>query len=373
MKEHSREPNIGGVPEARFHPQEEDRLSTLRGCALLDTEPEAGYDDAVRLAALLCDTPIALVSLVDECRQWFKAKVGVDLPETPRKISFCAHAVVEESTVVVEDARTDARFSDNELVTGDFGLVHYAGAVVRAPNGMPLGTVCVADFRPRQLTPSQIGGLEAIARQVGALIASRQDCSLLERYAVELSEARLHLEMQTSQLEDANEKLAQLATTDPLTGIPNRRAFMDRLERELTRCTPQKPLALLMLDIDDFKGYNDTFGHGEGDIVLRQVADIISRLLRPGDLVARYGGEEFCVLLPGATEQAGHSVSERIRVGIAHTPWPFRSITVSLGVTATSNRTRNADTLFNDADTALYASKRGGRNRTTVAQLTAKA
>ena len=252
------------MPEAPLHPQEKARLETLRGCELLDTEPEAGYDDAVRLAALLCDTPIALVSLVDECRQWFKAKIGVDLPETPRKVSFCAHAVVEERTIVVEDARLDRRFSDNELVSGDFGLVHYAGAVVRAPNGLPLGTVCVADFRPRQLTPSQIGGLEALARQIGALIASRQDCSLLERYAVELSEARLNLEIQTSQLEDANEKLAQLATTDALTGIANRRAFTDRLERELPRCSANKPLALIVMDIDDFKGYNDTYGHAEG-------------------------------------------------------------------------------------------------------------
>jgi diguanylate cyclase (GGDEF)-like protein len=353
-----------------LHPQEETRLETLRGCELLDTEPEAGYDDAVRLAALLCDVPIALVTLVDECRQWFKAKIGLEIPETPRKVSFCAHAVVEERTIVVEDARFDQRFSDNELVTGDFGLVHYAGAVVRAPNGLPLGTVCVADFRPRQLTPAQIGGLEALARQIGALIASRQDCSLLERYAVELSEARLNLEIQTSQLEDANEKLAQLATTDALTGIANRRAFTDRLERELPRCSAHKPLALIVMDIDDFKGYNDTYGHAEGDVVLRQVADLVSRLLRPGDLVARYGGEEFCVLLPGAGEEIGYIVSERIRKAIEGNPWPFRAITVSLGVTAATNLARNAEAMFSDADAALYASKRGGRNRTTLAELT---
>lgn len=357
------------MPEAPLHPQEEDRLETLRSCELLDTEPEVGYDDAVRLAALLCDTPIALVSLVDECRQWFKAKIGVDLPETPRKVSFCAHAVAEERTVVVEDARQDARFSDNELVTGDFGLVHYSGAVVRAPNGLPLGTICVADFRPRQMSPSQIGGLEALARQIGALIASRQDCSLLEQYAVELSEARLHLELQATKLEDANELLSQLATTDALTGIPNRRAFTDRLEREVNRCTRQKPLALLVMDIDDFKGYNDNFGHSEGDVVLRKVADLVNRLLRPGDLVARYGGEEFCVLLPGANEETGHLVAERIRKAIEGSPWPFRSVTVSLGVTATTNRDRDAATLFADADAALYASKRAGRNRTTVAEL----
>lgn len=338
----------------------------------MDTEPEEGYDDAVRLAAVLCDTPTALISLVDECRQWFKARVGMDLPETPRSISFCAHAVAEESTVVVEDARLDPRFEDNELVTGEFGLVHYAGAIVRAPNGLPLGTVCVADFRPRQLTSAQIGGLEALARQIGALIASRQDCSLLERYAVELSEARLHLELQANQLEDANEQLSRLATTDALTGISNRRAFTDRLERELTRSTAQKPLSLLVMDIDDFKGYNDSYGHNEGDVVLRQVADLTNRLLRPGDLVARYGGEEFCVLLPGADETAGRRVAERIRKAIESAPWPFRGVTVSLGVTTATNRLRDATNLFADADAALYASKRTGRNRTTVADLKVK-
>lgn len=356
------------MPEAPLHPQESDRLATLRACDLLDTEPEDGYDDAVQLAAALCGTPIALVTLVDKHRQWFKARIGIEDGETPRRASFCAHAVAEEATVVVEDARLDPRFSDNEAVTGPPQIVHYAGAIVRAPNGLPLGTVCVADYRPRQLTRAQIVGLEALARQIGALIATRQNCSLLERYAVELSEARLHLEVQTSQLEDANEQLSRLATTDPLTGISNRRAFSERLERELTRCSPKRPVALLMIDIDDFKGYNDAYGHGEGDVTLRQVADLLNRLLRPGDLAARYGGEEFCVLLPDAGADTGERVAERIRKAIESYPWPFRPITVSLGVAAATNRCHQADALFADADGALYASKRAGRNRTTVAQ-----
>ncbi|MDO1560447.1 PAS domain-containing protein [Brevundimonas sp. 2R-24] len=147
---------------------ESARLASLRHYQVLDTEPEAALDDLTKLAARLCSAPRALVSLVDEDRQWFKARVGVEARETPREISFCRHAILSDETMVVPDAAKDPRFADNPLVTGDFGLRFYAGAPLVTPEGQRLGTLCVIDTQPRPtgLTPQQASDLELLARQV---------------------------------------------------------------------------------------------------------------------------------------------------------------------------------------------------------------
>ena len=351
---------------AATHPKEADRLEALYACGLVGTEAEIGYDDAVKLASTLCNSPIALMTLVDECGLWFKAKVGIDLDEAPLDVSPCAIAVANETTLVVEDARKDPRFAGSAMVTGPLGVVHYAGAVFYSPMGFPLGTVCVLGPEPRTLSVAQIEGLEALARQIGTQIAARLDCFRLEQYALEISEARLHLELQATALQDANERLAILASTDGLTGIANRRFLTQWLDTELSRCTEDRPMAVVMMDIDEFKSYNDTFGHTEGDVVLRRVAELVGACLRPGDMVARYGGEEFCAVLAGCTPETGLLVAERIRTTIENSLWPRRRVTVSLGVASTSEPC-DANSIIRDADTALYASKRGGRNRTTVA------
>jgi GAF domain-containing protein len=147
------------------------RLAALRAQAVLDTPPEQAFDDLARLAALLCGTPVALVSLVDGTRQWFKARVGTDLEQTPRDVAFCAHALVApEEVFVVEDTLADARFSANPLVTGPLGLRFYAGAPLLTAGGHALGTLCVVDVVPRSLPAAHAAALKALARQVvGAL------------------------------------------------------------------------------------------------------------------------------------------------------------------------------------------------------------
>jgi signal transduction histidine kinase len=153
--------------------READRLATLRGYSILDTLPEQSYEDIVALASYICDAPIALISLVDQDRQWFKSKLGLDASETARSASFCAHSIVDAKTLVVENAETDARFASNPLVLGDPRIRFYAGAPLIAPNGHVLGTVCVIDTRPRELTTAQISALEALSRQVIELFESR--------------------------------------------------------------------------------------------------------------------------------------------------------------------------------------------------------
>jgi GAF domain-containing protein len=169
-------------------PREQARLEALQGYRVLDTDAEQAYDDITLLAAELCDVPIALISLVDAERQWFKSRVGLDAKETSRDVSFCAHAILCEETLVVRDAREDERFRDNPLVCSEPHIVFYAGVPLSTPEGARIGTLCVIDHRPRQLSATQLRALEALARQVVLQLelkrVSDQLASALERIDV---------------------------------------------------------------------------------------------------------------------------------------------------------------------------------------------
>lgn len=132
---------------------EEERLRVLKDLLVLDTSPEERFDRIARFARSEFDTAIALVTLVDRDRQWFKSNLGLDVPETPRDISFCGHAILEREVLVVPDAKQDERFHDNPLVTGEPNIRFYAGAVLRLPDGAALGTLCVIDAKPRPWNP----------------------------------------------------------------------------------------------------------------------------------------------------------------------------------------------------------------------------
>jgi len=153
---------------------EHARLAALTRLAILDSPQEQRFDDIVRLACTLCQVPIALVSLIDSERQWFKARVGLDVCETPRNLAFCAHAILApEDVMLVEDARLDPRFADNALVVGEPFIRFYAGAPITTEDGVTLGTVCVIDRVPRILDAAQIDGLRALARQCAAMLQLR--------------------------------------------------------------------------------------------------------------------------------------------------------------------------------------------------------
>ena len=169
------------------------RLDALRQCAVLDTAADEAFDCLTRLAAEICNTPIALVSLVDAERQWFKSKVGVEASETPRAIAFCAHAILQDDLFIVPDALADERFAQNPLVTSDPGIRFYAGAPLITPDGHALGTLCVVDRVPRELDEQQRGALKALARQVALQLEQRRTLKKLERAVQERQQAQQRL------------------------------------------------------------------------------------------------------------------------------------------------------------------------------------
>jgi diguanylate cyclase (GGDEF)-like protein/PAS domain S-box-containing protein len=595
-------------------PDEGKRQDALLSYDILDTAAEEAFDDLVKLASQICGTPISTVTLIDQQRQWFKAKIGIEATETARDVSFCGHAITHPGIFVVPDATKDERFAGNPLVLGDPHIRFYAGMPLESESGENIGTLCVIDRVPKHLTVSQEEALRILAKQAMAQIELRKKMRLLnkamadqratemslqnseerfrlfmdsgplavsikdaqgrlvyynipyakrfgitqqqwlgkddfelwpedlaqeirtldlgvlagsqtvvteravpvpggelsywrsfkfpvvdasgtryvagiglditqERTAAELvkeSEERfrdlfdtmqemvqsigpdgkflfvnrawrermgyseeeipgLHIsdvvhpgemekskkifelavggepfknlpgrlvtksgetvsveaditwrfkdgkplgsrtifrdvserlertrqiELYQKQLEEANSQLSMLAVTDALTGLKNRRAFEERLQDEAKRSSRSGlPLSLVMVDVDHFKQFNDSFGHLVGDEVLKAVVGLISERARTTDLVCRFGGEEFAMLLPTTSAEGALVLAESLRSLIEHARWERRGVTVSVGI-ATLHGTvaKGVEKLVDRADGALYAAKKAGRN-----------
>lgn len=201
-------PTSGAVP-ATYPENEEQRIQKLLSYRVLDTTRERAYDDISTIATQICGTQTAVVSLVDSSRQWFKATVGLDANETPRDVAFCAHAILQTEVMVIPDTQTDCRFVNNPLVTGPPFIRFYAGAPLVTPDGYALGTLCVIDQQPRDLTEIQIKALEALARQVVNQLETRLT---LQKVQVE-SEARKAAELELKQLNSVLEQRVQDKTT----------------------------------------------------------------------------------------------------------------------------------------------------------------
>ena len=163
------------MPAADLPPDEEQRLKALRELELLDSAPEEEFDELVRRAAEATGAPIAVMTLVDEARQWFKARVNLELESTDRDLAFCAHAILTpDDLTIVPDTREDERFNDNLLVTEDPNIRFYAGAPIFTPDGYPIGTLCVIDAAPRGMSDEQADALRDLAREVSKQIERRR-------------------------------------------------------------------------------------------------------------------------------------------------------------------------------------------------------
>ena len=179
------------------------RLAALRRYRILDTDPEQAFDDLTLLASHICGTPIALISLIDADRQWFKSRVGLTIAETSRSVSFCTHAIKQRDLFIVPDARANPAFCSNPFVAAENGIRFYAGAPLVTPDGHALGTLCVIDKVPRTLNDDQLEALDALRRQVVAQLELRANLFELEgalkaRDEAEAAQVRLIGELQAS-------------------------------------------------------------------------------------------------------------------------------------------------------------------------------
>ncbi len=329
------------MPPAPIPLNESDRLTALRGYEILDTACEESFDTIVRLAAQLTETPIALVSLTDSHRQWFKARYGLEATELDRNVAFCGYVVNDSSRpLVIEDATKDARFADNPLVIGAPDLRFYAGAPLVNPEGFALGSLCVMDVRPRVLTTKAVETLVGLAQTVTTTLELRRA-------------------MRQAQL---------MALTDGLTNIPNRAAFQTALQAALGRRRQDgEHFTLLVLDLDGFKRVNDSFGHSAGDRVLVKAADVLRGAVRREDTVARLGGDEFAVLLAGADWEQATLAAERIRSTIEATMvsrgW---AVTASVGGMTFDAAPADEAAALVMTDKLLYLAKAAGKNRVVL-------
>ncbi|HYO96371.1 MAG TPA: ATP-binding protein [Polyangiaceae bacterium] len=201
--------------ESRLIDDEQRRVEVLRSYRVLDTAPEEAFDNITRLAAEICAMPVALISLVDDARQWFKARVGMELPHTPREVAFCAHAITTPGTFVVSDACSDPRFADNSFVTGETHIRFYAGVPLVSPEGCALGTLCVMDRVARELAPRELRILEGLARQVEGELELRRGLAELRQ----LCQSRPTLPSSS-------------AADEPATGVQSLRHEIERVQRE---------------------------------------------------------------------------------------------------------------------------------------------
>ncbi|MAF84765.1 MAG: GGDEF domain-containing protein [Chromatiales bacterium] len=303
-------------------------MQSRHALKILGTEPEERFDRFTRLACKIFDVPIALVSLIDRERQWFKSRYGINVEATPREVSFCGHVMNSDEVLVVHDVCADDRFNKNAMIEAAPNIRFYAGYPLRSPDGDHLGTFCLIDKRPREFASKHISMLLELAQMVEAELLS-----------------------------------ATLATTDELTGISNRRGFNAIAGHALTMCRDMsKPATLVMFDLDDFKAINDNLGHEAGDRVLAEFARALLKTFRESDVVARIGGDEFAVLVTGSAGSDVHLVLARLNERLARRNRGFRdqyALQFSAGVvTFEPERHQDLDVLLHDADKNMYARKR---------------
>jgi anti-sigma regulatory factor (Ser/Thr protein kinase) len=219
--------------EGRMIADEAGRLAALRRYRILDTEPERNFDDLAHLASYICGTPMALITLVDAERQWFKSRIGFPLSETPRAVSFCTHAILEPDVFIVPDAFEDERFRDSPLVLGATQVRFYAGASLITPDGYALGTLCVMDSHPRDLTPEQLDALSALRRQAQSQLELRRNLIELQSALAERDRAEAEQLKLIDELRAAHDDVRRLSALIPYCSTC-----------ELTMTIPADPAAI---------------------------------------------------------------------------------------------------------------------------------
>lgn len=311
-----------------------ERLHVLRALAILDTKAEERFDRVTRIATRMFNVPIALVTLVDANRQWFKSCIGLSTTETSRDISFCGHAILGSEAFVIQDAAEDIRFHDNPLVIGEPHIRFYAGRPIRTTHGFKIGTLCLIDSQPRTFSAKDINDLDDLACLVESELAA-----------------------------------IELAIMDELTELSNRRGFSMLAEKYISYFRRHKVFAsLVFIDLNGFKNINDTFGHEVGDQALQAFGKALKHVGRSSDILARLGGDEFVVLLSGTRPPEAHLFIKRLTHYLEavrqQTLQPYQTLFAYGVVEFDPHQPTSVDQLLLEGDALMYQLK---KNDTTSA------
>ena len=327
------------VASAPIPANEADRLATLLSYEILDTPSDDRFDLFTRIGTWLFHVPMAAINLVDADRTFFKSLVGLAAYEPRRSTSPCAHAVgIGDAIMVVEDLAADVRFKDHPLVVAK-GVRFYAGALLYSESGLALGTVCIADVKPRRFRQKDRNKLLELSKGVSAVLE-------LHRQGINFRQA---------------------ARRDALTGLYNRRVFDEKLAIAIAtaQATRDGECALLYIDLDGFKEINDSLGHAAGDAMLREVGRRLMRSARRQDVVARLGGDEFVVIMSEPTSEVSAEQLARHVLKAFAEPFDLESRSVpirsSIGIALYPAHATDDASLLRCADTALYEAKKAGR------------
>jgi diguanylate cyclase (GGDEF)-like protein len=324
---------------------EQLRLAAIRHLDILDTPPDGAFDRLTQLAGRVFKVPIAIVTVVDTDRIWFKSKLGLDVDEVPLSPGLCASCILQDEVMVLQDARKDAVALTNPLVAGEFGLRFYAGAPLKTSNGVNIGTFCLIDRASRDFGEDERASLADFA----AIVMEAMEYRLASRKLL-LQNLRV--------VEDAEKK----ANTDAMTGLGNRRALESAISRfeSVIHSGSTLDMMVAVVDLNGLKQINDRRGHAAGDFLIVTFAAGLKNALRAEDHVYRIGGDEFAILSPVAPEPDFTTLRSRIEAVTED----VRKITgfgeagASMGISAVSAAGFNVQKALDQADRKMYEEKK---------------
>lgn len=337
------------MPDAIIPRNEQQRLAALDELGILYTPLEERFDKITRTLCRIFNTPIAYVSLIDKDTQWLKSTQGLDFVSTDRSTSICTQTLLADEYMICEDLSKNEHFKDNIFVTSGLKMRFYAGFNLKS-KGQNIGTLCIADDKPRTFSQEDITTMRDLVSWAQTEINLTQLGEVQIQLITELDQAQKH------------------ARIDDLTGLWNQGTIKEVLQRAHHRhLITQKPYSLMMVDIDNFKQVNDTYGHPFGDQVISAVADELKRSIRPTDTIGRYGGDEFLIILENCNHQRAEELSQRLlhhnkKLSILNKDKKVPT-NISIGFASTDYiSVDDPESLLECADQALYTAKQEGRN-----------
>lgn len=324
---------------------EELRIAAIRHFDILDTPADGAFDRLTKLAGRIFEVPIAIITIVDSDRIWFKSKLGLDVNQIGRDPGLCASCILQDEVMVIKDAKKDAVALTNPLVAGEFGLRFYAGAPLKTRDGVNIGTFCLVDREPRDLTGTE----QATLADLASIVIDE----------MELRRASRHLIINNLKTVEEAEKRAN---TDAMTGLGNRRAFdqdISEFEHMITLGS-FTDIMVTVIDLDGLKLINDRYGHPEGDRFITTFSSGLKEALRINDRAYRIGGDEFVVLTPLSSKPDFAKVEDRIAMVIEDVRGTtgLKEAGASVGIAALSDVEFKLQEALRIADRKMYENKR---------------